>query len=48
MKGQGFGDPHEDGFEELDTTANTIVRSPKLRIKSQHTQEVAPLEGAHN
>jgi len=34
VKGQGFGDSHEDGFEELDTIVNAIVRLLELKTDS--------------
>jgi len=34
VRGQGFGDLWEDGFEELDATINPIIRFPELRTKS--------------
>ena len=41
-------DLYENEFEESDTTVDAFVQFPALRAKSQYTQEVAPLAGAHN
>jgi len=46
--GQGFDDLRENEFEELNATIDTIVWSIELRARSQYTQEVAILSGAHN
>ena len=43
-----INDLDEDKFEESDATVSGFIRFPKLRTKSQYTQEVAPLAGAYN
>jgi len=39
VRGQGFGDLREGGFEELDATVDAMVWFPELRMKSQYAQE---------
>jgi len=34
VRGQGFGNLREDGFEELDATVDPIIRFPELRMES--------------
>ena len=48
MEGQGVTGLWKDEFEELDETFDTIVWFPELRTKSQYTQKIATITGAHN
>ena len=48
VKGRGFDDFQEDGFERPSPTVDTIIWISELRMKSQYTREIASSVVTHN